>query len=66
LWFSAFTCKWFFRAKAKAMRMDSDFLLVAVAFMLIFVGILVWQLCDDFKHDTRGLTKLPSKRKPRS
>ena len=46
--------------------MDSDFLLVAVAFMLIFVGILVWQLCDDFKHDTRGLTKLPSKRKPRS
>jgi len=48
------------------MRMDSDFLLVAVAFILIFVGILVWQLYDDFKHDTKGLTKPPSKRKPRN
>ena len=43
--------------------MDSDFLLLAVLIIFIFVGTVIWKLYDDFKQETKGLTKLPFKKK---
>ncbi len=45
--------------------MESDLLLLAVGLIVMFAAVLIWKLYDDFVHDTKGLTKLPSKRRVR-
>lgn len=45
--------------------MESDILLLAVVFIFMFAVALIWKLYDDFKHETKGLTKLPPRRKVR-
>ncbi len=43
--------------------MVEDVLFFSVAFVLCVIGTLIWKFNDDFKRDTRGLTKLPSNRR---
>ena len=45
--------------------MELVILVLAVAFVCIFAAALVWELHDDFKRETKGLTKLPSRRRVR-
>ena len=43
----------------KATIMEYDILVLAILLVLLFVGAVIWKLNDDFKHATKGLTKLP-------
>ncbi len=45
--------------------MDTDTILVVVLLILIFAGAVGWKLYDDFKHETKGLRKLHSKKRRR-
>jgi hypothetical protein len=42
-----------------------EVLLLAVVFILIFAGAVIWKFYDDFKHETKGLRKLHSRRRER-
>ena len=43
--------------------MVEDILLFSVAFVFCVIGAVIWKINDDFKRDTRGLTKSPSNRR---
>jgi hypothetical protein len=47
------------------MLMNSDILLLAVLFIVVFAGALIWKLYDDFKRETKGLRKLHPRRRER-
>ncbi len=45
--------------------MDYDLLLLAAVLIVLIAAGFIWKLYDDFKHDTKGLRKLHSRRRVR-
>ena len=42
-----------------------DIILFILAFAVLIIGTVAWKLRDDFKHETRGLRKLRTKKAQR-
>lgn len=40
-----------------------DILLMTTFVVFLFIACVAWKLHDDFKRETKGLVKLPSKRR---
>ncbi len=45
--------------------MGQNLLLLAAIIIIMFAAALIWTLYDDFKHETKGLRKLHSRRRER-